>query len=144
VHKEQLDVTDVADEESLVAGGHHVLGLLVGTETDLCAAKEQPLASSVHDTINCRPNPFSTHLVPSPWISTASKPSSSSRCLLRADCDNGKASKRTEGITWLPLNRLRTRLSIPLGLRHAAATRIKRSLWWRLKVLVPITTHVRQ
>ena len=35
VHKEQLDVTDVADEEGLVAGGHHVLGLLVGTIADL-------------------------------------------------------------------------------------------------------------
>lgn len=35
VHQEELDVTDVADEESLVAGGHHVAGLLVGTVSDL-------------------------------------------------------------------------------------------------------------
>ena len=35
VHEEELDVADVADDEGLVAGGHHVLGLLVGTVTDL-------------------------------------------------------------------------------------------------------------
>lgn len=34
VHEEELDVLGVVDEESLVAGGHHVAGLLVGTETD--------------------------------------------------------------------------------------------------------------
>lgn len=37
VHKEQLDVLDVADEESLVARGHHVAGLLVGAIADLKA-----------------------------------------------------------------------------------------------------------
>jgi hypothetical protein len=35
VHQEELDVADVADDEGLVAGGHHVLGLLVGTVADL-------------------------------------------------------------------------------------------------------------
>ena len=35
VHHEELDVLGVVDEESLVAGGHHVAGLLVGTVTDL-------------------------------------------------------------------------------------------------------------
>lgn len=35
VHQEELDVLGVVDEESLVAGGHHVAGLLVGTVTDL-------------------------------------------------------------------------------------------------------------
>ncbi len=35
VHQEEVDIADVVDEESLVAGWHHVLGLLVGTETDL-------------------------------------------------------------------------------------------------------------
>ena len=34
VHEEELDVLGVVDEESLVAGGHHVAGLLVGTVTD--------------------------------------------------------------------------------------------------------------
>lgn len=34
VHEEELNVLGVVDEESLVAGGHHVAGLLVGTETD--------------------------------------------------------------------------------------------------------------
>jgi hypothetical protein len=38
VHEEELDITDVVDEESLVAGWHHVAGLLVGTETDLFKA----------------------------------------------------------------------------------------------------------
>lgn len=35
VHQKKLDVLDVADEEGLVAGGHHVLGLLVGAIADL-------------------------------------------------------------------------------------------------------------
>ena len=35
VHEQQLDVLDIADEESLVAGGHHEAGLLVGAEADL-------------------------------------------------------------------------------------------------------------
>ncbi len=29
VHQEELDVSDIADEESLVARGHHVAGFLV-------------------------------------------------------------------------------------------------------------------
>lgn len=35
VHQEELNVLGVVDEESLVAGGHHVAGLLVGAITDL-------------------------------------------------------------------------------------------------------------
>jgi len=35
VHKEEIDVAGVVYEESLVAGGHHVASLLVGTETNL-------------------------------------------------------------------------------------------------------------
>jgi len=35
VHEEELNVLDVADEERLVARGHHVLGLLVGAIADL-------------------------------------------------------------------------------------------------------------
>ena len=50
--------------------------------------------------------------------------------------------KRTEGIAARPLKRLRTQLSIPLGLRHASATRIKRSLWWRANTFVPKNHHV--
>lgn len=38
----------------------------------------------------------------------------------------------------VPLKRLRTQLSIPLGLRHEGSTRAKRSLWWRKKRLVPV------
>lgn len=35
VHEQKLDVVDVVDEEGLVAGGHHVLGLLVRAVADL-------------------------------------------------------------------------------------------------------------
>ena len=45
---------------------------------------------------------------------------------------------RTEGIGRVLLKRLRTPLSIPLGLRHAEGTHLKRSDWWRQKVLVPV------
>lgn len=34
MHQEQLNVLGVVDEESLVAGGHHVAGLLVATITN--------------------------------------------------------------------------------------------------------------
>lgn len=34
VHEQELDIVGVADEECLVAGGHHVAGLPVGTETN--------------------------------------------------------------------------------------------------------------
>jgi hypothetical protein len=36
VHEEKVNITGVVDEESLVAGWHHVASSLVGTETDLC------------------------------------------------------------------------------------------------------------
>lgn len=35
MHEEKVELADVVDEESLVAGGHHVTGLLVGSVTDL-------------------------------------------------------------------------------------------------------------
>ena len=35
MHEQELNVLGVADEESLVAGGHHEAGLLVGAEADL-------------------------------------------------------------------------------------------------------------
>ena len=35
VHEEEVNIADVVDEESLVAGWHHVAGLLVGSETNL-------------------------------------------------------------------------------------------------------------
>lgn len=38
VHQQELDFLDVADEESLVAGGHHVAGLLVGAIANLSIA----------------------------------------------------------------------------------------------------------
>lgn len=33
VHEEEVDLTDVVNKHDLVAGGDHVTGLLVGTET---------------------------------------------------------------------------------------------------------------
>ena len=38
----------------------------------------------------------------------------------------------------LLLKRLRTRLSIPLGLRHDEGTHLKRSDWWRQKRCLPV------
>jgi hypothetical protein len=35
VHEEEVEVAGVVDKERLVAGGHHVAGLLVATVTDL-------------------------------------------------------------------------------------------------------------
>lgn len=35
VHEQKLNIVDVVDEEGLVAGGHHVAGLLVGTIANL-------------------------------------------------------------------------------------------------------------
>lgn len=35
VHHQELEVLDVVDQEGLVAGGHHVAGLLVGAVADL-------------------------------------------------------------------------------------------------------------
>ena len=49
VHEEELDILDVADEESLVAGGHHVAGLLVGAIADLEARSKSRLVSHLID-----------------------------------------------------------------------------------------------
>lgn len=104
MHEEELDVTGVLDEEGLVAGGHHVLGLLVATISDL------------H-----RQNTLVLDLILAAGIVMEW---------------NGMVS--TEGMGMLLLKRLRTRLSIPLGLRHDEGTHLKRSDWWRQKVLVPV------
>lgn len=101
VHKEKLNVTGVLDEESLVARGHHVLGLLVATVSDLS-------------------NHIYQHSFSTDWRR------------------NSEWIVRTEGIGRLLLKRRRTQLSIPLGLRHAEGTHLKRSDWWRQKVLVPV------
>lgn len=44
VHQEELDVGNVLDEESLVAGRGHVAGLLVGTVSNLSDAGESAKA----------------------------------------------------------------------------------------------------
>ena len=99
MHEEELDVTGVLDEESLVARGHHVLGLLVATVSDLLLLLVRSSQGSLQIL---------------------------------------QQRKHTEGMGMLLLNRLRTRLSIPLGLRHDEGTHLKRSDWWRQKVLVPV------
>lgn len=126
MHQQEVDVVDVADEEGLVARRHHVLGLLVGTETDLkceralvsdCPRGKGPSIVSQVGASNIPPLPK--------FLSSSA----------------GLGAERTEGMVMLPRKRRRTRLSIPLGLRHDRSTRIKRSLWWRLKSFVPVNTH---
>lgn len=51
MHEQKLDVVGVADEEGLVAGGHHVAGLLVGTETNLQSEKSWPVSNPVFSSI---------------------------------------------------------------------------------------------
>lgn len=100
-----------------------MLGLLVGAIADL----ELPaLASNCADQ---NPRPNRSHI---PDISLVFPP-----LARRWPGPVCREVPRTDGIARLPLNRLRTRLSIPLGLRHAASTHLKRSLWWRMKPLVP-------
>lgn len=111
VHEEELNVLGVVNEESLVAGGHHVAGLLVAAVTDL---------SSVLAFIH------------SQYI-----PNESTRYDSKLEVDQVVVG-RTEGIGMFDLKRLRTRLSIPLGLRHDSGTHLKRSDWWRKKRLVPV------
>ena len=51
VHQEELDVLLVVDKERLVAGGHHVTGLLRGTVANLghsSPATETPADSAVN------------------------------------------------------------------------------------------------
>lgn len=35
MHEEEIDVSGIVDEESFVAGGHHVASLLIGAKTNL-------------------------------------------------------------------------------------------------------------
>ena len=81
------------------------------------------------------------------FVSHVLVPNPPSSRLCAADTPFPETTKRcehTEGIARLPLNRLRTRLSIPLGLRHAESRHLKRSLWWRMKRLVPAIRQARQ
>jgi hypothetical protein len=57
VHEEELNVLDVADDERLVARGHHVLGLLVGAIADRGHSKIALEASpdTVVDTLGLAP-----------------------------------------------------------------------------------------
>lgn len=47
VHEEEVDITGVVDKEGLVAGGHHVAGLLVGTIANLYVSLESVLVLAV-------------------------------------------------------------------------------------------------
>ena len=57
VHEKELDVLGVADKEGLVAGGHHVAGLLVGAEADRGhgSVAPEPSADTVVDTLRLAP-----------------------------------------------------------------------------------------
>jgi hypothetical protein len=35
VHEKEINISGIVDEESFVAGGHHMASLLVGAETNL-------------------------------------------------------------------------------------------------------------
>lgn len=52
VHEEEFDIAGVVDEESLVAGGHHMSGLLVGSETDRRHNHLLKLEQPSHDVIS--------------------------------------------------------------------------------------------
>jgi hypothetical protein len=84
-----------------VAGGHKVAGLPVGSVTDLVAI----VSPCSKEILACQSNCYSNRA-----YSTATG-------VVRAI--------RTLGIAAWPLNRLRTRLSIPLGLRHEGSTPIR-------------------
>ena len=99
VHEKEFDVAGVVDEESLVAGGHHVASLLVGSETNLRVL------------ISHCPHPPGIHGGRNPSSQLPPCASTEPFCV-----------QHTDGITIWPLNRLRTRLSIPLGLRQLAST----------------------
>jgi hypothetical protein len=49
VHEEELEVAGVVDEEGLVAGGHHVAGLLVVAVADLKATNGSAPLSLLKD-----------------------------------------------------------------------------------------------
>lgn len=51
--------------------------------------------------------------------------------------ETSTGQKHTDGKTWFPLNRRRTRLSIPLGFLQAESRHLNRSLWCRVKCFVP-------
>lgn len=57
MHQEELDVLGVVDEESLVAGGHHVAGLLVGAITDLGPKVDRSIIKSTGKKSNPDLNP---------------------------------------------------------------------------------------
>lgn len=114
VHKEQVNVPRVVDEECLVARGHHVAGLLVRAVSDLDAFASAVSSTPLHpgDSI-CAPLPCLVRLFSS---------------VSGAGCRLPGVEGRTLGIGALPLNRLLTALSIPLGLRQFGFTHLKRSL----------------
>lgn len=57
VHQQELDILDVVDDEGLVAGGHHVTGLLVGAEADRGhgSVAPEPSTDTVVDTLGLAP-----------------------------------------------------------------------------------------
>jgi hypothetical protein len=114
VHEEEVDVADVVDDERLVAAGHQVAGPLVGSVTDLHRIRQpkfqQPDAGAI----------FSMR---------------ATRSVARI-----AAGSRTLGIAAWPLNRLRTRLSIPLGFLHDGSTPIHSQIL--LPLALDMASHI--
>lgn len=61
MHKEKFDILGVVHEEGLVAGGHHVAGLLVATVADL------PISLSAMIFFDCFCLPSGRIDVPRAW-----------------------------------------------------------------------------
>jgi hypothetical protein len=101
VHEEEVNVTGVVNEESLVTGGHHVAGLLVRSETNLQTRSAGGLDLKSEARRGLEGLLFSLNF----------SPQHQSHLVL----------PRTDGITICPLNRLRTRLSIPFGFLQLAS-----------------------
>lgn len=137
VHHQEFDILDVVDKEGLVAGGHHVAGLLVGTKANLhIQLSVNPISPSsvCRESIEMNTKSFSQII----WSSgtETSKialndpgPLVKNRFAFAHRIDTPPGFKRTEGMVMVPLKRLRTRLSIPLGLRQLALRRMNRSHW---------------
>ena len=95
VHEKKIDIPGIVDEERFVAGWHHVAGFLVGTIANLSHNIRQSLY----------------HLATFAMI-------------FHGDVffEMPNTVRRTFGIAAWPLNRLRTRLSIPFGFLQLGST----------------------
>jgi hypothetical protein len=71
VHEEEVNFADVVDEESLMAGWHHMAGLLVGAVTDLRGCWSVFVHSS-HLVLSAFQSLYSQLSLPNPQMETLS------------------------------------------------------------------------